>query len=49
VYQVFTEALGTAGPINMGYASALAFIVAVIIFIFTFIQRRVIERGTEQY
>lgn len=49
VYQVFTEALGTQGPINMGYASALAFIVAVIIFIFTFIQRRVIERGTEQY
>jgi multiple sugar transport system permease protein len=49
VYQVFTEALGTAGPINMGYASALAFIVAVIIFVFTLIQRRVIERGTEQY
>jgi multiple sugar transport system permease protein len=49
VYQVFTEALGRNGPINMGYASALAFIVALIIFVFTFIQRRVIERGTEQY
>jgi multiple sugar transport system permease protein len=49
VYQVFTEALGKNGTINMGYGSALAFIVAVIIFFFTFIQRRVIERGTEQY
>ena len=27
----------------MGYASAMAFILAVIIFIFTFLQRRVIE------
>jgi len=33
----------------MGYATALAFILAVIIFIFTFIQRRMIESGTEQY
>jgi multiple sugar transport system permease protein len=49
VYQVFTEALGKQGTINMGYAAALAFILAVIIFIFTFIQRRFIERGTEQY
>ncbi len=49
VYQVFTEALGTQGTIQMGYASALAFILAVIIFFFTFIQRRVIERGTEMY
>jgi multiple sugar transport system permease protein len=49
VYQVFTEALGKTGTINMGYGSALAFIVAVIIFFFTFIQRRFIERGTEQY
>ena len=33
----------------MGYASAMAFILAVIIFAFTFIQRRFIERGTEGY
>ena len=49
VYKIFTEALGIMGPIHMGYASALAFILAVIIFTFTFIQRRFIERGTEMY
>jgi multiple sugar transport system permease protein len=49
VYEVFTRALGQLGPIEMGYGSALAFILAVIIFFFTFIQRRVLERGTELY
>lgn len=49
VYQVFTEALGKQGTIQMGYAAALAFILAVIIFVFTFIQRRFLERGTELY
>jgi multiple sugar transport system permease protein len=49
VFLVFREALGTQGPIQMGYASAMAFILAVIIFAFTFLQRRVIETGTEQY
>jgi multiple sugar transport system permease protein len=49
VFLIFNEALGKQGPIQMGYASALAFILAVIIFVFTFIQRRVIERGTELY
>lgn len=49
VYMVFREALGTMGPINMGYAAALAFILAVIIFVFTYIQRAVLERGTELY
>jgi multiple sugar transport system permease protein len=49
VYLVFSEALGKQGPIQMGYASALAFILAVIIFFFTFIQRRFLERGTEMY
>jgi multiple sugar transport system permease protein len=49
VYQVFVNALGTGGQIQMGYASALAFIVAIIIFFFTFLQRRFIERGTEVY
>lgn len=49
VYMVFREALGTMGPINMGYASALAFILAIIIFFFTYIQRTVLDRGTELY
>jgi multiple sugar transport system permease protein len=49
VYLIYTEAVGTTGPIEMGYASSLAFILAVIIFFFTFIQRRVIERGSESY
>ncbi len=49
VYQVFTEALGTQGQIQMGYAAALAFILAIIIFFFTFLQRRFLEKGTELY
>ena len=49
VYEVFTRALGQLGPIEMGYGSALAFILGVIIFFFTFIQRRYLERGTELY
>lgn len=49
VYLIFTEALGKNGSIHMGYASALAFILAIIIFIFTFIQRRFLERGTQVY
>jgi len=49
VYLTFREALGAQGPIRMGYAAALAFILATIIFIFTYVQRRFIERGTEQY
>jgi multiple sugar transport system permease protein len=49
VYLIYTRAIGTNGPIQMGYASSLAFILAVIIFFFTFIQRRFIERGSEMY
>ena len=49
VFMIFTEALGTQGSIQMGYASAIAFLLAILIFLFTFVQRRVIERGTEQY
>ena len=49
VFQVYIEALGKQGPIQMGYASSLAFVLAVIIFFFTFLQRRFIERGTELY
>ena len=49
VYIVFREALGSQGPIQMGYAAALAFILAVIIFFFTFLQRRFIESETQLY
>jgi multiple sugar transport system permease protein len=49
VFLVFSEALGRLGPIRMGYAAALAFILAVIIFSITLFQRKVLERGTEQY
>lgn len=49
VYLIYVDALGKLGPIQMGYASALAFILGLIIFAFTFIQRRFLERGTEQY
>jgi len=49
VYLVYREAIGTQGQIQFGYASAMAFILAVIIFVFTFLQRRFIERGTEGY
>jgi multiple sugar transport system permease protein len=49
VFLIYTEALGKAGPPRMGLATAMAFILAAIIFVFTFIQRRYIEKGTEQY
>ncbi|MDD2522394.1 MAG: sugar ABC transporter permease [Anaerolineaceae bacterium] len=49
VYLIFTEALGVNGPITMGYASALAFILAAIIFGLTFVQRRILTKGTEMY
>jgi len=49
VYLVYAEALGTQGTIQMGYASSIAFVLAVLIFFFTFVQRRVIERGAEIY
>ncbi len=49
VFLIYREALGINGPIHMGYASALAFILAIIIFGLTFLQRRVLERGTEMY
>jgi multiple sugar transport system permease protein len=49
VFIIYEEALGTQGPIQMGYASALAFILAVLIFFFTFLQRRFLERETELY
>jgi multiple sugar transport system permease protein len=49
VFLIFQEALGKSGPIHMGYASALAFILALIIFALTFVQRRFLEHGTEMY
>ncbi len=49
VYLIYAEALGINGPPQMGYAAAMAFLLAIIIFIFTFVQRRYIEGGTEQY
>lgn len=49
VYLIFREAMGSQGPINMGYAAALAFILAFIIFILTMFQRRLLEGGTEKY
>lgn len=49
VYLIYSEALGVGGPPRMGFAAAMAFILAAIIFFFTFIQRRYIERGTELY
>jgi multiple sugar transport system permease protein len=49
VYLIFSEGLGTSGPPRMGYAASRAFILGAIIFFFTIIQRRYIEKGTEQY
>src|SRR5215207_1361834 len=49
VYLIYSEGIGTNGPPNMGYASSMAFLLAVIIFTFTYIQRRFIESGTEAY
>lgn len=49
VYLIYIEALGVSGPPRMGFAGSMAFILTIIIFIFTLIQRRYIEEGTEQY
>lgn len=49
VYLIYTEAFGVSGPPRMGFAGAMAFILTAIIFVFTYIQRRTIESGTEQY
>ena len=49
VYQIYTETLGINGPIRAGYGAAMAFILAVVIFALTYIQRKFIEEKTEQY
>lgn len=48
VYLIYTTALGDNVQARVGYASAMAFILGAIIFVFTLIQRRYLERGTEQ-
>ncbi len=49
VYFIYSEGFGISGPPRMGYASQRAMVLAGIILAFTFIQRRYIEGGTEQY
>ena len=49
VYQIYTETLGINGPIRAGYGAAMAFILAIVIFALTYIQRKYIEEKTEQY
>ncbi|TEU13274.1 MAG: sugar ABC transporter permease [Anaerolineales bacterium] len=49
VLLIFQKVLGSQRTARAGYASAMAFLLGAIIFIFAFIQRRFIERGTEQY
>ena len=49
VYQIYSETLGINGPIRAGYGAAMAFILAVVIFTLTYIQRKYIEDKTEQY
>ena len=46
---IYKKALGEQRVARAGLASAMAFLLGAVIFIFAFIQRRVIERGTEQY
>lgn len=49
VYFIYSEGFGISGPPRMGYASQRAIVLAAIILAFTFIQKRYIEGGTEQY
>jgi multiple sugar transport system permease protein len=49
VLLIYTKTLGENTSANASLASAMAFILAAIIFFFTFIQRRYIERSSEQY
>jgi multiple sugar transport system permease protein len=49
VLLIYQKALGEQRVARAGLASAMAFLLGAVIFIFAFIQRRVIERGTEQY
>ena len=49
VLLIYQKVLGSQRTARAGYASAMAFLLGAIIFVFTFIQRRFIERGTELY
>jgi multiple sugar transport system permease protein len=49
VLLIYQKVLGSQRTARAGYASAMAFLLSAIIFVFAFIQRRFIERGTEQY
>lgn len=49
VYMIYTETLGILAPPRVGYAAAMAFILTAIIFVFSFLQRHYIEKGTELY
>lgn len=49
VYFIYSEGFGISGPPQMGYASSRAIVLAAIILLFTFVQKRYIEGGTEQY
>ena len=49
VYFIYTEALGLNGPPRMGFASSRALVLAAIILLFTYVQKRWIEGGTERY
>lgn len=49
VYFIYSEGFGISGPPRMGYASQRAIVLAAIILTFTFVQKRYIEGGTEQY
>jgi ABC-type sugar transport system permease subunit len=46
---IYSEAIGTNGTPRAGFAAAMAFILSAIIFLFTIVQRRFIEGGTEAY
>jgi multiple sugar transport system permease protein len=49
VLLIYQKVLGSERTARAGYASAMAFLLGAIIFFFTFIQRRYVERGTEMY
>ncbi len=48
VYFIYTKTLGTETSSDVALANAMAFILAGIIFVLTFIQRRFIEQGSER-
>jgi multiple sugar transport system permease protein len=49
VLLIYNKTLGQATSADAALAAAMAFILAVIIFFFTFIQRRYIESGSEKF